>query len=273
MKHLLFLFFSIGCLAQVTDSIKTPLKNSKFILGVVESDFISAGNLMGSSCYIYPEKILNKGEVYFVSGTAKCKTMFGESEELFYSIVHKGKPYFVDKKNLNLKDNVFDSIYNLDNENRIKFNKNAFFSDSLYYKFIKEGAINQLKKTSSLGLAILNHSIYDESEYTSGTGFKISLLNTSKKKIKYLWFNIVAYNSVEDPVLLNGKSLVTLKAVGPIDSFEKGDYSFDYVWFSDLPQTVKIKSIKVQYFDGTFKTIETISKILMNSNISDILFE
>lgn len=263
---LLFPFFLCG-------QIKSLSKDSSFILGVVEKDYISAGNLMEYSCYVNPEQIINKGEVYFLSGTAKCKATFDDNYKMFCSIVHRGKPYFVDKENLNISDNVFDSIYSLDNEQRIKFREKAFYSDSVYYKFVKEEAINQLKKTSVLGLAVLNHSIYDESEYTSGTGYKISIVNTSKKKVKYLWFNVVAYNSVEDIVVSNGKSIISLKAVGPINSFETAEYNFEYVWFSDLPQSVKIKSIKIQYFDGTFKTIDTISKIIMNDNVSKVLLE
>jgi hypothetical protein len=42
---------------------------------------------------------------------------------------------------------------------------------------------------------------------------------------------------------------------GPIKPDENGSYNFKYTWFTDLVQRVKITQIKVQYMDGSFKTI------------------
>lgn len=47
---------------------------------------------------------------------------------------------------------------------------------------------------------------------------------------------------------------MTRKGVGPIDSFESASYDFEYIWYTDVVDYAKLRSIVVQYKDGTSKT-------------------
>lgn len=90
----------------------------------------------------------------------------------------------------------------------------------------------------------------DESEYTDGTGFRVNFFNQSKKSIKYITFNLNAYNAVND--LIGSKAV---KGVGPIEHLETAEYKWDYIWFTDLVERVTISKITIQYMDGLITTI------------------
>ena len=62
-----------------------------------------------------------------------------------------------------------------------------------------------------------------------------------------------------------------MKGVGPIKPEENGTYEYKYVWFTDLVETAKILSIKIQYMDGSFKTVVNPKEIMLTKNLLDIL--
>jgi hypothetical protein len=92
------------------------------------------------------------------------------------------------------------------------------------------------------------------------------VFNPTSKTIKYFWFTFIGYNPVGDPVVdfKRRTSSITVKAVGPIDPNKNGSYEFKYVWFTDLAETAKISSIKVQYMDGSFKTIFNLKPVMLD---------
>lgn len=137
--------------------------------------------------------------------------------------------------------------------------------DSVLTKFLKNGRIK--------GLTLLVSVIYDESEYTEGTSAKFVVYNPTQKTIKYLWFTVVGFNPVGDKVIdrVKGVSNITLKGVGPIEKDESGTYEFDYVWFTDMVETFKIISIKVQYMDNTIKTISNVKEITFTDDMLNSL--
>ena len=132
-----------------------------------------------------------------------------------------------------------------------------------------------VKKCSPKGICILDYSIYDESENTDGTSFRVQVLNPTKKTIKYIWFSIIGYNPVGDKVFERSKqsSSITLKAVGPIEPDKNGTYNFEYAWFTDLVETVKIAQVKVQYMDGSIKIISETNTVKMPKGMYSILTE
>lgn len=116
-------------------------------------------------------------------------------------------------------------------------------------KIINEGNL-LFEKLKNLPFGLLDYSVYDQSTVTEGTGIKFTIFNSSKKTIKYLWFAVTGYNPVGDKV-----SSKILKGVGPLYSLDYGTYKFDYTWFTDIVESAKIEYIKVQFMDGTAKTI------------------
>ena len=94
-------------------------------------------------------------------------------------------------------------------------------------------------------------------EYSSFVDVDITIINPYKKKIKYIWFSFKAFNPVDDPVRdgFNGAVIKTVKGVGPIEYSKTGTYEFENVFYSKVIDSMKITSIKIQFFDGTSKTI------------------
>ncbi|WP_185288015.1 hypothetical protein [Chryseobacterium lactis] len=97
---------------------------------------------------------------------------------------------------------------------------------------------------------------YYPTDNISATGASFKILNLSKKTIKYIWFTVAGKNAVEDLVKSDGSFYKTLRGIGPVEPHAGGSWSFDYVWLTDIIQTLKISTIKIQYMDGTFKTIK-----------------
>ncbi len=135
--------------------------------------------------------------------------------------------------------------------------------------------LNFLADCKSKGLAITRWATYDESEYTDGTSLQISVYNPTQKIVKYIWVTITGYNPVDDKIVdrKRGTSNITVKAVGPLEPDKTGTYEFSYVWFTDLVSTALINSIKVQYMDGTIKTIANPKGIELPKKSYDVLFE
>jgi hypothetical protein len=115
------------------------------------------------------------------------------------------------------------------------------------------------------GLLITEFKVFDESEITSGTGLKISCFNTSKKTIKYLNFSFQGFNAVDDVVIepITRTSIIKFKGIGPIESGEIASYEKSYFWFTDIVQYAKIKSISIQYLDGTVKQVRNPNSLII----------
>ena len=94
-------------------------------------------------------------------------------------------------------------------------------------------------------------------EYSSFVDVDITIINPYKKKIKYIWFSFNAFNPVDDPVRdgFNGAVIKTVKGVGPIEYSKTGTYEFENVFYSKVIEKMRVSSIKIQFFDGTIKTI------------------
>ena len=94
-------------------------------------------------------------------------------------------------------------------------------------------------------------------EYSSFVDVDITIINPYKKKIKYIWFSFKAFNPVDGPVRdgFNGAVIKTVKGVGPIEYSKTGTYEFENVFYSKVIEKMRVSSIKIQFFDGTIKTI------------------
>jgi len=265
------LVFSIQLNAQVGNSIKSLIDTS-FVLGIINNDTF-AGDTISDYCSVGFDKSLSAGTIVFVSGAKKCKKSYSSDD--FYEIYYRNKKYYIDREKVDIKDYGFDDFINLSEEQASSFReRTAILSASIYFKELNS-VFDFLKNCKSKGLAIIEWSYYDESEYTEGTSVDITIYNPTNKKIKYLWFNFIGYNPVNDRVIdyRTGKSLLTRKAVGPIEKEETGSYEFSYVWMTDAVEKVKIASIRVQYMDGTEKIINMPTSIMLTKEQRDLLNE
>jgi len=110
------------------------------------------------------------------------------------------------------------------------------------------------------GLGILK---YNATSGYSTTGATFKIYNPSRKTIKYIWFTIAGENPVKDLVKSGGVFYKTLRGIGPVEPYNTGEWSFDYVWLTDIVEYIKIATIKVQYMDGTTKTIKYNNKMFI----------
>ncbi|HBC21894.1 MAG TPA: hypothetical protein DC009_07485 [Porphyromonadaceae bacterium] len=129
---------------------------------------------------------------------------------------------------------------------------------------------NKLQAITNRGLVVLEAYPYDMGQYLNSTGMTFKIGNTSNKTIKYITFNAVGYNPVDDPIPNYGKYTVTGRGIGPIEPYTTASYDFDFTWFTDLVEYLKVKSIKVEYTNGTVRTytgkaIETVSEEYLDS--------
>ena len=71
----------------------------------------------------------------------------------------------------------------------------------------------------------------------------------------------------------------SVRCVGPIKQYDDAEDEWDYVWFNDLVETIKLTSTNVQYMDGSSKLITNIENVivpkkeraLLNNVLLDIL--
>lgn len=113
------------------------------------------------------------------------------------------------------------------------------------------------------GLGIIK---YNATNGYSSTGATFKIFNPSKKTIKYIWFTVGGENPVGDLVKTKTGYYKTLKGIGPVGRLEVSEWSFDYVWFTDVVETLKLTTIKIQYMDGTFRTIKYNDNLYIGEN-------
>lgn len=250
------------------------LTDSTMALGAIgESTYI--GQSISSYCSNGFDKHLEKGEIVVISGIQSCKKSYSNTETEFFEIIFKNKVYYIEREKLVTESSYFEQIKNFSPEQSNSFKEYAIYAGKVLYLDKMEKAIAFLESCKSKGLVILDWSFYDESEYTDGTSVKFKVYNPTQKTIKYLWFTVVGYNPVGDKIIdrRKGTSNITVKAVGPIAKDESGLYEFDYVWFTDLVETMKIISIKVQYMDNTIKTITNVKDITIPDKLYKVLID
>lgn len=155
-----------------------------------------------------------------------------------------------------------------------KYKSKAEIDSILFEREKKEEALREIRGKnliSSLqkaGLAIMDYTAFDNSEYTDGTGFRIKLFNPNKKTIKYVNISFVGINAVNDKVLnkYGGSYINNVRCVGPIKQYDEAEFEWDYVWFTDIVETVKLVSIKVQYMDGSIRTITDFKNVVVKED-------
>jgi hypothetical protein len=249
------------------------IADTTIIFGIVREDCF-VGTEVSSYCTNGINKSLSSRTAVIVCGAKSCIRDFSKTTSEFYEISYNNKIYFIERDNLFIsKDYSFEDILNKSNDDQSSFRNHALENSKLLYESELRNAVNFLKKCKSPGLAILNWSIYDESEYTEGTSVKITVYNPTSKTIKYIWLAFEGINAVGDKVVDRRRSAssITRKSIGPIEPEENATYDYKYVWFTDLVETANITSIKIQYMDGTFKTISNPKSIIMERNVYELI--
>lgn len=189
----------------------------------------------------------------------------------YYKGCLNGKAFFIKTSDVIIPDSYIsqlDTLIRQPQDIRDKFFKRQIALSKVLYLDNLQNKINEVKSFSKFGLAIPSWNIYDVSEYTDGTGIRISFFNPTKSVIKYITITLQGYNAVDDPV---GRTIIK-KCIGPIEPDETASYDFEYAWHSDIVEYAKIRSIVVQYKNGTSKNISRPSEIIFSDDLKTFFY-
>jgi hypothetical protein len=107
-----------------------------------------------------------------------------------------------------------------------------------------------LKKGKENGGILVSKFDFSISEY-GVVDLTLGIKNVGTKRIKYATFKLLPLNSVDDPA----DEEKSFKGIGYIEPNSDGEWEFENAWFSDVIETLKLKSITLDYEDGSSKTI------------------
>lgn len=120
-----------------------------------------------------------------------------------------------------------------------------------------EAAKSEKERVHSL-IRVYNLTV-DDIDSVGGVDVKISWVNNSDKVIKYIYFDVKAYNAVGDAVEseIGGYMVGNLKDTGPYNHGE-GDIAggiWENVWYNNTVVRLEFSNILIEYMDGTKETI------------------
>lgn len=268
------------------------IDDSTIIWGRLKSAELT-GNPPNNGCYISGQVRYFAGDTISVVGYEECVSLDPNSAPRFFylalydtttvflpetSVAILGKwrsiiPTLTSQDFNHLKVNSQNYFRELKRERELKSVEARRVADSLEKVLIRlQDSLEVLRQKKLLeyskrcelkGISVFECVAVDASEYTEGTGVDFTFYNPTKKVVKYVHATVVGMNPVDDPVIEGGKTSHTLKCIGPINPGETGSYSFEYVWFTDIVERVKLNSVKVQYMDGTEKIISKPSEVII----------
>lgn len=213
------------------------------------------GGKRGIDCIINAEVPFSKGDVLKLYQIDSCKNSF--------IILFENRIISVEKKFFNNADSLNKMIL----RDSAKLNEYFNITRAIIEKHELENELKALEngiaeikkitaKVEARGISVVDFKVNDESDVTEGTGLEFSIMNSTKKTIKYIFMTVIGYNAVDDPVIDNLRgSKMSIKCVGPLEQQKIGRYGFEYVWFTDLVEYAKIVSLKIQFMDGSIKII------------------
>jgi len=242
-------------------------KDTTMYIVVPKESYTTIYNGSGSYCLGGSLDVINSPKYFIVCGIEECKD--GGYERGFYQVMYKEDVHLVKKDDVVSSTNVYERIVLMSPEQRAAYYEKMVRIDSAITSIRRKEFLNILAKAETKGILILSWSVNDESEHTKGTGVAFEVYNPTKKVIKYIWFTVTGYNPVGDKVIdpTRRQSAITMKGVGPIKSKDLASYDFDYTWFTDMVETAKINSIKVQYMDGSMKVIPFSKDLVLDKNL------
>lgn len=111
--------------------------------------------------------------------------------------------------------------------------------------YIEEGVI-EVKRIS-----------VEKPNYFDGIDMNIAWRNLSGKEIKYIYFDVQAFNAVDDPVKcdIRRESVRTVYVPGPIPANFNNTHYWDAIWYNRTIKRAEILNIRIEYMDGTTKEI------------------
>lgn len=220
-----------------------------FILGVIDSQYAYVSQTLKPNLTITDCTALPLNTIVLIGDKLSVR-----NEDYYKASLH-GKPFYIKCSEVKISEpNQLDTLLSKPQTVRDAFFE--FSKEMSHLAYLQENLkkLKELDKLQKRGLIVKEAYSYKMNHLTDATGVNFDIINTSNKVIKYITFNFTGYNAVNDPVRYLGKAINTQKGIGPIEPYESANYTFKYVWYSDAVDYIKLRSIIVQYMDGSTKT-------------------
>lgn len=274
MRSLILLGFIIVLISPViAQKSKTVLGYTRFGDRINLFAKVDAANCDDDWNYLeFPD-----AKTYFIIGDSAC----ANNEKRWFMVLFSEKIRFVPKYQFNEFQKI-DSLLveliisaptlkerleyakmefkKLESEKKIEEEKQSLIEQERQKKET-DSIIREYEKSLSFArtknIIIQNWSWSYPNEYSSVTDVNITVFNPYKSKIKYVWFTIQAFNDVDDLVRdgVTGKTEKTVQGIGPIEYGSIESYNFESVYYSKVIATMKLKQIKIQFFNGSTRVI------------------
>lgn len=252
--------------AQEATSVASPdAAVVEAVLGVMREK-TKAAEKISDTCTIESSKTLPSHTAVVVVRKVPCVSRSGPSfNKEFLEVLYAGKTRFVPAESIFLADEPARLFAALEPAQVAASLESWRLTSLLAKKYELESVMKALDATEKHGIALLNAGIFDASPHTDGTGFEVEVFNPTKKPMKYITFTVVGINAVGDPVRdgVRGNSS-TLRGIGPIEPGETASYSKEYMWMTDIVQSFRIKSVKVEYMDGSSRIVSDVNKVRLS---------
>lgn len=225
------------------------------------------------SCRAAGSKTLFEGMVLVVAGHYRCQPGYGEAKD--YLVAYYGKQrFFVERSAVFMTKESESKLPQLDDQILAMLDFSVLEEKAQNHRHVAVGeALKAYSAPAKHGVSVLDFSAYDESEYTEATGLTLRVFNPTKKTIKYIRVEVVGINAVNDPVRdrFTGSAVKRVRGIGPIEPEDFGSYTFENLWFTDEVEWPRLVSLKVDYMDGSSKTIKSLKLVKVDQKHQDVM--
>lgn len=243
--------------ASEANGVPSPSPAKLEPLFALVNDNVQGRDASGNGCYFgATRRTLPARAMVVMARAVVCKERY-QSEQEFIEVLYDGKSYYLNETDITT---LPDRILSLAKRSQadVEFNWSEWVLESKNMTMAEKSAVfDKLNKSKNQGVAVVSAGVFDVSEYTEGTGFRIKIYNSGKKTIKYITIMVRGLNAVGDPVTnrFNRSANMVFRGIGPIESGDTASYSKEYMWMTDIVESFDIPTIKLEFMDGTSRTI------------------
>lgn len=226
-----------------------------------------------SACHGGEGKTLFPRMMMVVVGSFHCKPAYGDAKDYLVGFYGQQR-FYVESSAVWVADERRATLPQLDEDQLASQDFSSSKDESNLYRHLGvSAALKAYDAPAKHGVSVLDFSVYDESEYTEATGFKLRVYNPTKKTIKYIRVEVVGINAVNDPVRdrFSGSAVKRVRGIGPIEPEDFGSYTFENLWFTDEVEWPRLVSLKVDYMDGSSKTIKNLKLVKVDQKHQDVM--
>lgn len=280
----MFKFYFVLALVVMALSPLDLISQEKYFYLYRDDNYMILLGEKNSRCFFYPSKAIGTKEVLLIINGLECSES-GNSKR-YYSVYYDSTEYLVQAKDVKILEDVgFENIVSIDSNilsDRKRVSKELDIqriqrerkrvSDSL--KNIEKQLLKLQSKIGNPSYPVfIKEWSWESSDFLNWPLMNFELYNNSKKRIKYIYINLYSLNRVGDKIVELGKTTKSLTAIGPFEPGETSVVNFKDVWHTHLVHTIKIQSLKIEYFDGTFKNIPNVNEIILSDYEKIALFQ